>query len=351
MTQEQLEALRVLCEIVAPSGRESFMTAAMRERFAAYTDHATTDWLGNVTAEFGEGEPSLLFFAHMDEIGFVVRSVTTEGFLRVERLGGVSRRAALGTPVVVLGRDGPVPGVMGLPSHHLTPPEEQFTVPPVESWYVDMGASSEKIAEEMGVGVGSFGTFAPNFRRLGSDYVSSKSLDNRASCWVLVELARRLSSEPPPRRVYLLASVQEEFHLRGLIPAVRRCRPGIAIGLDITPAADTPDLQGRNAVRLGGGPAIKVMDFHGRGSLNGLIVPEYLVEWMEKTASEIGIPTQREVVVGAVTEGTYLPALDIPTAAMAIPARYTHSPCEVTALSDILQTADLCEALSRKGIP
>jgi putative aminopeptidase FrvX len=199
----------------------------------------------------------------------------------------------------------------------------------------------------MGVGVGSFATFAPNFLRLGSDRVSSKSLDNRVGCWILAELARRFSLEPPPRRVYLLANVQEEFHLRGLIPAVNRRRPSVAVGLDITPAGDTPDLAGRNAVRLGKGPAVKVMDFHGRGSLNGLLVPALLVEWMERTASKAETPTQREVIVGVVTDGAFLPALDVPTAAIAVPTRYTHSPCEVVALSDVLQTANLCEALSR----
>lgn len=351
MTDAQVEELRALCDLSAPSGRESAMTDAMRRRFSVYTDDVETDWLGNVSAAFGDGEPSLMFFAHMDEIGFVVRSVTDDGFLRIERLGGVSRRAALGTPVVALGRNGNVPGVVGLPSHHLTPPDEQFTVPPVESWYLDVGASSAENARDMGVEVGSFVAFAPNSRRLGSDRVSSKSLDNRAACWILTELARRFSSEPPSRRVVLLANVQEEFHLRGLIPAVVRYHPAFAVGLDVTPAADTPDLAGRNDVRLGRGPAVKVMDFHGRGSLNGLLVPASLVDWIERTASEAAIPTQREVVVGVATDGAYLPAFDIPTAAVAIPTRYTHSPCEVVTLTDVRRTADLCEALSRVQRP
>jgi putative aminopeptidase FrvX len=339
--------LRELCAIAAPSGREEAMSAHIAALFRRCADRVEVDWLGNVAATFTEGPPTLLFFAHMDEIGFVVRLVTERGFLRVERLGGVSRRAALGSAVTVLGTRGPVPGVLGLTSHHLTPPDEQHTIPPVESWYVDIGAADAAEAQALGVEVGSFVAFSPNFRAMGSGLIASKALDDRVGCWVLAELARRFAGRPPPRRVVLLASVQEEFHLRGLIPAVARARPDVAVGLDVTPAADTPDLEGRNAIRLRGGPAVKVMDFHGRGSLNGLLVPRFLVEWVEAAAGEAGIATQREVVVGVVTDGTYLGALDVPAAALSIPARYTHSSQEVVAVSDVEAAADLCEHLAR----
>ena len=328
------------------------MTRHMADVFGQHVSDPSADiavdWQGNVTASFGAGSPSFVICAHMDEIGLIVRGVTDGGFLRVERLGGVGRRAILGTPVVVLGDDGPIPGMMGLTSHHLTPQADYWTVPQVEDWYIDIGAESASAAADMGARVGSFVTFAPNFRCLGPDRVMSKSLDNRISCWVLCELARRLAKEPPATKVHLLANVQEEFHLRGLIPAINRIQPDIALTLDITPAADTPDLTGRNTVCLGDGPAVKIMDFHGRGSLNGLLVPEFLVDWIEGAARAAEIPTQREVVVGVVTDGTHLPSLGIPTAALAVPTRYTHSPSEVVSLSDLGQTADLCEQLVRR---
>ncbi|MBM3215820.1 M42 family metallopeptidase [Candidatus Poribacteria bacterium] len=351
MNPAQLELLRALCETAAPAGREGAMVERMRHLFASAGADPCVDWLGNVTARFGGDGAAILFHAHMDEIGFVVRTVTADGFLRVERLGGVGRRSALGSPVSLLARGGVVEGVVGLQSHHLASPSEQFTVPPVEDWYLDIGAESAEAVAALGVGIGTFAAFAPNFRELGSSRVSSKALDNRVGCWVLAELARRFSDDPPRLPVALLANVQEEFHLRGLIPAVTDAKPEVAVGLDITPAADTPDLIGRNSIRLGAGPAVKIMDFHGRGSLNGLLVPERLVEWIESAAASQGIETQREVVVGVVTDGTYLPSLGIPSAAVSIPARYTHSPCEVVSLSDVLRAADLCEALARGERP
>ena len=352
MTDAAVAELHALCDILAPAGRERAMASRMADVFAMHApggdDAVTVDWQGNVSATFGDGSPSVVFCAHMDEIGLIVRGVTDDGFLRVERVGGVGRRAILGTPVVVLGEDGHIPGMMGLTSHHLTPQSDYWTVPQVEDWYIDIGAASSAEAADMGARVGSFVTFAPNFRRLGSDKVMSKSLDNRISCWALCELARRFAEEPPPTTVHLLANVQEEFHLRGLVPAVKRLEPDLALTLDITPAADTPDLTGRNDVRLGDGPAVKIIDFHGRGSLNGLLVPEFLVHWIEDTARAVNIPTQREVVVGVVTDGTYLPSLGIPTAALAVPTRYTHSPSEVVSLSDLGKTIDLCEQLARR---
>ncbi|MDA1190889.1 MAG: M42 family peptidase [Candidatus Poribacteria bacterium] len=351
MTDAQLAELKALCDILAPSGRESAMTAAMVTTFRQYTERVHVDWLGNVTATFGDGDKSLLFAAHMDEIGFVVRFITEGGFLRVERLGGVGRRSALGVPAVVLGEHGELNGTTGLQSHHLTNPAEQFTVPQVEEWYLDIGATSHGDAEALGVKVGTFATFAPNFHTLANGLVCSKTLDNRAACWVLVELARRFEANPPDMTVHLLANVQEEFHLRGLLPEVSRLRPDFAVTLDITPAADTPDLAGRNSVRVGEGVAVKVMDFHGRGSLNGILVPERFVRWFEEIAREADVPTQREVVVGVITDSNYLPSMGIPAAALAIPARYTHSATEVVSTVDVLRTVELCDAAARRGFP
>ena len=96
MTDAAIAELRALCDILAPAGRESRMTRHMADAFGRHSSDVTVDWQGNVTATFGTGSPSVVLCAHMDEIGFVVRDVTDDGFLRVERVGGVGRRAALG---------------------------------------------------------------------------------------------------------------------------------------------------------------------------------------------------------------------------------------------------------------
>ncbi len=126
--------------------------------------------------------------------------------------------------------------------------------------------------------------------RLGRHRIAGTSVDDRAACAVLVEvlaaLARPGVKRPP---VTIAFSVQEEFNLRGVMPAVARAKPDIAIQLDLILATDTPDMAARGDVKLGGGPAISLYSFHGRGTLNGLIPHPAIVAHVERTAVAHGI--------------------------------------------------------------
>jgi putative aminopeptidase FrvX len=54
-----------------------------------------TDKVGNLIATApGEADrPTVMLFAHMDQVGFIVRKIEASGVIRLERLGGVSERA------------------------------------------------------------------------------------------------------------------------------------------------------------------------------------------------------------------------------------------------------------------
>ncbi len=115
------------------------------------------------------------------------------------------------------------------------------------------------------------------------------SIDDRAGCAALIALAAARKGKPGPT-LHLVWSVQEEYNLRGVLPAAERLKPDIALQIDLLLACDTPDMAHRGEVTLGGGPGISLYSFHGRGTLNGVIPHPALVRLMETAASAANLP-------------------------------------------------------------
>ena len=122
-------------------------------------------------------------------------------------------------------------------------------------------------------------TYSPAWDDLAGGRFAAKSLDDRLGVAVLLAYVDRLIAEPPPTRVVVAFSTQEEFNVRGTLALVARFTPDIVVNVDIAPASDTPDLVGQGVVRLGGGPTLSRLSFHGRGTLGGLIPPR---PWCER---------------------------------------------------------------------
>ena len=344
--------LEQLSLAAAPSGEERAVALLLRAAFTAHGLEVRVDRAGNLSARIQgreRGVPASAVLAHMDEVGLVVRRIEADGFLRVVRIGGIGRRSLAARQVQLLGAHGLVPGVLGVKSHHLTDPAEAQTIPPVEHAYVDIGACSAAEVAGLGITVGTKLVFDAPFRHLAGRRVSGKAMDNRALCLVLAALAQRFAADPPPGDVLLVGTVREEFNLRGALGAIAALRPDLALVLDVTPAGDTPDLPGANAVRIGGGPAVKHYDFHGRGPLSGYIAPPGLAERLHAAGAAIGVATQREAIVGLVTDAAEMASMpDAPVVAcLSVPVRYTHAPVELLALDDLAALIDLSEHVLR----
>jgi putative aminopeptidase len=315
----------------------------MYNHFKPLADKTEIDRLGNVTATFmgkDEKEPTLLVFAHMDELGLMIRKIENNGFLRFDRVGGVPERTLMGQLMDVHSTDGStsVTGYIGTYAHHYTPPEAKTTVPSFKQMYIDIGASSCEEVIAKGINIGSAVTYKHKFMSIGDHKVCAKSLDNRVGCLLLIALAENLKLNRPAGNVYIVASVQEEFNIRGVLPVFSKLEPFASICVDITPACDTPDLNLINEMSLGKGPAVTQMNFHGRGTLAGIIPNPYLRQFMEKTLDGLGILWQREMSFGCLTDDAFSLFSGREGVAMAhlsIPGRYTHTPVEVADLNDI----------------
>jgi len=335
------------------SGHENRVRRRLRHHLVELGVNSTSDRLGNLVAHFpGEG-PRVMLFTHMDQLGFIVRRIEPDGLIKLERLGGVPERALAAQEVLIcVGEDKDVSGIIANKSHHATAPDEKYKVTPYAELYVDTGLSSIAEVEAAGIRIGTPVVYAPQARSLANDRITGTSVDDRAGCAVLLELARLLkdrSSGPP---VNLAFTVLEEFNLRGAQPLAQKLQPDIAIQLDLMLATDTPDMAARGDMVLGGGPGMSLYSFHGRGTLNGVIPHPAMVDLFEKAAQARGIPLQRSAQTGILTDLSYVQLVGEGVASidMGFPMRYSHSAREVCDLGDLVSLTELLEAaISRIG--
>ena len=347
------DLLKQLCEFAAISGHEDNLISFIVSYLKKSTDDIHVDKLGNVTATFrgsSEKAASLAFFAHLDELGLIVKTIEDNGFLRVERVGGVPERCLVSQQVNVHSLDDSksYPAVVGTVSHHITPDDKKYVVAKTSELYLDLGLSSRQEVWDWGIEVGSMVTYANNYLEM-NDVIVSKALDDRVGVYALLQLASQLAQKQHEATIYLIFSVQEEFNIRAATPTFNRLLPDAAICLDITPACDTPETQGRYNVRLNAGPALTYMNFHGRGTLGGLLPNPKLNSFIREIAQENGIALQNEVVIGVITEDAFTQHCGTEGIAMAhisLPLRYTHTPREMVAKADLEDTVTLLLALA-----
>ncbi len=344
-----LQTLERMCYISALSGHEEDMIAFMKGEMSRYLADCRVDRLGNVIG-CKEGKdpraPRVMIFAHMDEIGFMVRKIEPDGFIRITRVGGIPEKSLPAQRLTLRGSRGDLLGLIGPKSHHLTPPEEKFKVVEIKDLFVDVGAHSKAEAEAMGLYVGAPATYHGYFSEMPGGQVAGKSLDNRVGCFVLLRVLSLLADKEIPATVYYVGTAQEEFNIRGAQTAAFAIDPSLAIAIDGALSCDTPDLRPQSDIRFGGGPTILHYTFHGRGTLNGLIPNPKLWQYMADVAARLGMPIQHSVFLGGLIDSSYVAVVreGIPAVDMAFPLRYSHSPVEVASLPDIEQLSLLLAA-------
>ncbi|WP_135451102.1 M42 family metallopeptidase [Tabrizicola caldifontis] len=333
------DLLTELMLIPGLSGHEQGVARAIAAHLDGMGLPYRSDRLGNLICTI-PGDPALpcvMVFTHMDQLGFVVRKVEASGLIRLERLGGVPERALAAQAVVLSTEKGDIPGVIANKSHHATTPDEKYRVVPYAELYVDAGFASAEQAHAAGVRIGTPVTYLPRVLPLHGTRLAGTSIDDRAGCAVLLALAAARKGQFGPT-LHLVWSVQEEYNLRGVLPAAMALCPDIALQIDLLLACDTPDMAARGEVVLGGGPGISLYSFHGRGTLNGVIPHPALVALAEEAAHAAGLPLQRSAHTGALTDLSYIQFMGPQGVAcldVGFPMRYSHSALEVVDTADL----------------
>jgi len=328
--------LKKLTETPGISGREERVRNLVAEELSRLSDEEVTlDALGNLIAHVPGSGPRVALAAHMDEVGFMVSKIEPEGFIRVAETGGVDPKVLWAQKVIVHGRQD-LPGIVGSVPPHLsgsTGPEGEKTVP-IEACFIDTGLPAEEVAKM--VTIGDPVTFATRSWETG-DAFFGKALDDRVGLFVMIESVRRATHIDGD--LFLVASTQEEYGLRGIGPAIHTVQPEIALALEGTVAADTPGLTipaNMTPTAVGKGPEIRLTD-------RRMISNRSLVDFLDLVCRDAGIPHQMIVKKVGATDAAVgqVTGAGVHAGTVAVPTRYIHAPIGVVSKTDVGHTIAL----------
>lgn len=321
-----LDELKTLCALPGPSGEEDAVRDYLMQQARPFTDDMTVDALGNLIVRKRGKLPAkdrLMLCAHMDEVGLIIRSVTDEGYLKFDFLGGVDRRVVVGKRVLV-GRER-IPGVIGIKAYHLVGDEEEKTAPKTEAMYIDLGVESKTNAEKFAA-PGDTAVFDSDAVVFGDGMLKAKAIDDRLGCAVMLTLLR----EELPMDVTFAFTAQEEVGTRGAFGAAFSVKPELALVLETTTAADLPSSEEHQRVCAPGlGPVIPFMD-------GGTIYDRALFERLRDLAEQNGIPWQTKHYLAGGTDARAIQRTKsgVRVAAISAAVRYLHAPASVGSVKD-----------------
>ncbi|EFH6845208.1 aminopeptidase [Escherichia coli] len=303
-----LSLLKALSEADAIASSEQEVRQILLEEADRLQKEVRFDGLGSVLIRLNESTgPKVMICAHMDEVGFMVRSTTREeckipGLLDGDRQGN-----------------------------------------DVSAMRVDIGARSYDEVMQAGIRPGDRVTFDTTFQVLPHQRVMGKAFDDRLGCYLLVTLLRELHDAELPAEVWLVASSSEEVGLRGGQTATRAVSPDVAIVLDTACWAKNFDYSAANHRQIGNGPMLVLSD-------KSLIAPPKLTAWIETVAAEIGVPLQADMFSNGGTDGgaVHLTGTGVPTVVMGPATRHGHCAASIADCRDILQMQQLLSALIQR---
>ena len=315
-----IDLLKKLTQAWGVSGREGNVRSIIYDEIKDYADEIITDNLGSLIA-FKKGTGSgkkIMLSAHMDEIGLQIKKILPDGRLKVCHIGWVWTAALYNDKVIF--RNGIV-GVVGCDGNIEEAKNDTGKL------YIDIGCTTKEEAEKY-VHVGDYCGFIGNFYELPEGRICSKSLDDRAGCYMLIE-ALRHNCGSCPNDIYYVFSVQEEVGCRGAVAAASRIKPDIGISVDVTPDHFYPcDLEGSNEVGKGIGVSI--------GNPSAML-DEYLVDTMLETCIQNNIPYQRDVMDRGGTDASSINLSNegVRVCGISLVDRYPHSQSSVVSIADI----------------
>jgi endoglucanase len=332
-----MELLERLCRAGGIPGFEDEVVAIMKEELKKAKCEVSLDNFGNVMARKGRGKTKIMLAAHMDEVGFLVKHISKEGFINFVKVGGIDDRVLPNNTVIIKTKKGDIKGVIGMKPPHLQKDKESKEVIKHEDMFIDIGAKDLKEASAM-VSVGDPITFVPTFETLNKDITAGKALDNRLGCYALIKIMENLPKADI--EVYAVGTAQEEIGLKGARVAAFKINPDYCIAIDVTLAGDTPQIkETESSLKIGKGPAITIMEASGRGVVTHPKVKQALI----KAAQKKKMPYQIDVLEGGMTDAAVVNMTreGIPSGVVSIPTRYIHGPVGVFNKKDLDATISL----------
>lgn len=334
-----LDLLKTLTQTPSVPGREERIRDVLRARLQSMAafDDVQVDAMGSLmavrrprpsTGTAPDKPTRVLLIAHMDQIGFLVRHIDDQGYLRVNPAGGFDARNLFARSVRVCTTTGDLPGVMNASGKpiHLASEADRKKVPEVTEFFVDCGLSAEEAKSR--IRIGDMVVLDGPCQTVGHSVVS-QCLDNRIGCWALIRAIENLTHHQC--EIHAVWSVQEEVGMRGAFTAAYAVDPDLAVSCDTTLCCRTPGVPDEDRISVSGdGVCLHVMD-------GSMLSDMGLVEDFERIAKARGIKCQRAILPRGGQDGAAVQRSrrGVRTICLACPVKYIHTVTEMSHLDDL----------------
>ncbi|RJT20419.1 aminopeptidase [Buttiauxella izardii] len=314
------ELLKTLSDASAVSGDEQEVRQILANQLRPHADEITFDGLGSFIARKGNKGPKVAIVGHMDEVGFMVKHVSEQGFIWFDTIGSWWNQSMLNHRVTIRTRTGEkIPGLIGSVAPHALSEKQKQQPMAHDEMFIDIGASSREEVVSRGIAIGDFINPEANFARWGEDKITAKALDNRAGCALMAELFESVNNSEIT--LYGIATVEEEVGLRGAQTAAETVKPDVVIVLDTAVAGDIPGIDPiKFPLKLGHGPAVMLFD-------KRYFPNQKLVAALKQSSEAAGAPVQFCTMKTGATDGGRFNVMGggRPVVSICLPTRYLHA--------------------------
>jgi putative aminopeptidase FrvX len=337
MNEQTLKMFQTLTELPGAPGNEHQVRKFMREEITPFSDEIIQDKLGSIfgVKKGDSNGPTIMVAGHMDEVGFMVTSITDNGMLRFQTLGGWWSQVLLAQRVQIITANGPVVGVIGSIPPHLLDDSKRNKPMEIKNMLIDIGADNRLDAQKIGIKPGQpILPICPFTPMANPKKIMAKAWDNRYGCGLAIELLKELKDVQLPNVLYSGATVQEEVGLRGAQTAANMINPDLFFALDASPANDMSGDK-KEFGHLGKGPLLRILD-------RSMVTHRGMREFVLDTAETHNIPYQYFVSQGGTDAGRVHTSNEgVPSAVIGICSRYIHTHASIVHVDDYAAAKEL----------
>lgn len=339
--------LKEITEANGVSGYETEVRKIMVRELKPLVDEIAYDKLGSVMGikKGSSASPRVMVVGHLDEIGFMVKEITSDGYIKFLPLGGWWGHVALGQRMRIITSKGPVIGVVGSRPPHILEQKDREKVLEIKDMFIDVGVQEKfDVKKKLGIKLGDPIVPDSQFTIMGNpNLYMSKAFDNRAACAIVADVARELKKVKHPNTFLGSATVQEEVGIRGAQTIGHLGDPDVCIVVDVGIALDVPPETTKKAERLGGGPSILLYD---AVMIPNLKLRDLVISTAEKAKIKFNLTTMER---GGTDGGRiHISRLGVPAVVVGPPVRYIHSHNGIMSRTDYNATVKLIVELIKK---
>ncbi|MTB64024.1 aminopeptidase [Streptococcus sp. zg-86] len=329
-----IEFLAALSNADGIASNEQEVRQVLLDELGALPFSKQYDGLGSLifTKQGRDTSKSIMICGHLDEVGFMVRSVSENGLIYLMVVGGVKPLAQHFQRVRITTFNGEK--ILGFISG-------RYQNGMTEELICDIGASSYQEVTDLGIEVGNMVCFDSQFERLAPQSMyMGKALDNRLACYIMGQLMKNLANQDLPLTVHFAFTSSEEVGIRGAKTATQLINPDSVFVIDVATYSDSTTRNHLNQRQVGKGPILTHFD--------RTLAPNLpMVQYVKNIAKQYGLPLQLDMFSSGGTDGgqAHLVHEGKPTVVTIVPVRHGHCPYSLVNEGDITQMIDLHQAL------